>query len=113
MASVGGAVRETRTSLATVFRNPALRRLNVALAGSMIGDWAYATAIAVWAYDVGGAMAVGIWGTVRLTLGAVLTPFGAALADRISRKTVMVAADVLRAVLVLAAAGCVYWDAPA
>jgi MFS family permease len=113
MASVGGAVRETRTSLATVFRNPALRRLNVALAGSMIGDWAYATAIAVWAYDVGGALAVGIWGTVRLTLGAVLTPFGAALADRISRKTVMVAADVLRAVLVLAAAGCVYWDAPA
>lgn len=113
MASVGGAVRETRTSLATVFRNPALRRLNVALAGSMIGDWAYATAIAVWAYDVGGAVAVGIWGTVRLTLGAVLTPFGAALADRISRKTVMVAADVLRAVLVLAAAGCVYWDAPA
>ena len=112
MASVGGAVRETRTSLATVFRNPALRRLNVALAGSMIGDWAYATAIAVWAYDVGGAVAVGIWGTVRLTLGAVLTPFGAALADRISRKTVMVAADVLRAVLVLAAAGCVYWDAP-
>jgi MFS family permease len=113
MASVGGAVRETRASLSTVFRNPALRRLNLALAGSMIGDWAYATAIAVWAYDVGGAVAVGVWGTVRLTLGAVLTPFGAALADRISRRTVMVAADLLRAVLVLAAAGCVYWDAPA
>ena len=33
----------------------------MALAGSMIGDWAYATAVAVWAYGVGGAKAVGIW----------------------------------------------------
>lgn len=113
MAGIGAAVRETGSSLATVFRNPALRRVNLALAGSMIGDWAYATAIAVWAYGVGGAAAVGIWGTVRLTLGAVVTPFGAALADRISRKAVMVACDVARTVLVLAAAACVEWDAPA
>jgi MFS family permease len=112
MAGIGGALRETGSSLSTVFRNPALRRVNLALAGSMIGDWAYATAIAVWAYGVGGAAAVGIWGTVRLTLSALVTPFGAALADRLSRMGVMVACDVGRAALVLAAAACVELDAP-
>ena len=30
----------------------------------MTGDWAYATAVTVWAYGVGGATAVGIFGTV-------------------------------------------------
>ena len=54
-------MRETRESLASVFRNPNLRRVQLALAGSMIGDWAYSTAVAVWAYGVGGATAVGIW----------------------------------------------------
>jgi MFS family permease len=112
LASIGSAVRETGTSLSIVFRRPALRRLNLALAGSMIGDWAYATAVAVWAYDVGGATAVGIWGTVRLALMALAAPFGAALADRLSRKTVMVACDLARTVLVFAAAALVEWDGP-
>ncbi len=96
-----------------VLRRPGLRQLNLALAGSLIGDWAYATAIAVWAYGEGGAAAVGIWGTVRFTLMALTAPFGAALADRISRKTVMVSCDVVRGVLVLAAAAIVKWDGPA
>lgn len=43
-------------SLGSVFRNPNLRRVQLALAGSMIGDWAYATAVAVWAYGVGGLL---------------------------------------------------------
>ena len=49
------ALRETGASLASVFRNPRLRRMQLALAGSLIGDWAYATAVAVFAYGVGGA----------------------------------------------------------
>ncbi|MGH8893373.1 MAG: MFS transporter [Actinomycetes bacterium] len=113
MAGIGAAVQATRSSLTTAFRNPALRKLNLALAGSMIGDWAYATAIAVWAYDVGGAVAVGVWGTVRLSLGALFALLGSALADRMSRKTVMIACDVVRAVLVAAAAVAVASDAPA
>jgi MFS family permease len=112
LASIGSAVRETGTSLSTVFRRPSLRRLNLALAGSQIGDWAYGTAVAVWAYGVGGATAVGVWGTARLALMAVGAPFGAALADRISRKKVMIACDLARTVLVLAAAALVEWDGP-
>src|SRR3990170_4361480 len=112
MSTIGSAVRETGSSLATVFRNRSLRLLNLAQAGSMIGDWAYATAVAVWAYDVGGATAVGVWGTVRLTLAAISAPFSSALADRMSRRTLMVGCDVIRAVLVLAAAALIELDAP-
>lgn len=108
----GSAVRETWGSLALVFRNPGLRKVNLALAGSLIGDWAYATAVTVWAYGVGGVTAVGVWTVVRLVLISLITPFAGVLADRFERKRVMVGADVVRAVLVLAAAGCVFWEAP-
>ncbi len=113
MSTIGSAVRETGISLATVFRQPALRRLNLALAGSMIGDWAYATAIAVWAYGIGGASAVGIWATSRLALMAVLAPFAAALADKYPRRAVMIGCDLARFVLVGAAAIVVQVDGPA
>jgi MFS family permease len=96
-----------------VFRRPPLRRLNLALAGSLIGDWAYMTAVAVWAYDVGGAAAVGIWSTIRLALMAVVAPFGSAMADRMSRKKLMIICDLARTVLVLGAAAVVEFDGPA
>jgi MFS family permease len=112
LASIGSAVRETGSSLSIVFRRAPLRRLNLALAGSLIGDWAYATAVAVWAYDVGGASAVGIWSTIRLAMMAVVAPFGSAMADRMSRKTLMVVCDLARAVLVVGAAALVEWDGP-
>jgi len=113
MGRVSDPLRETGQSLATVFRNPSLRRLNLAFAGSAIGDWAYATAILVWAYGVGGVTAVGIWGTVRLVLMTVATPFASTLVDRFPRKTVMVASDLTRAGLVLVGAVLIWLDAPA
>ena len=110
--TIGAALNETRSSLATVFRNRSLRRLNLALAGSMIGDWAYATAVAVWAYGVGGATAVGVFGTVKLGVSALGAPFTSALADRIPRRTLMVGCDLLRAAVVSVAAALVEWDGP-
>lgn len=112
MSTLGKAVRETGNSMRTVFRNRNLRRVNLALAGSMIGDWAYATAIAVWAYGVGGATAVGIWATIRLASLALVTPFTSAMADRYPRRTIMISCDLIRAVLVFSVAGLVELDAP-
>lgn len=108
-----GPLRETAASLRSVFANRNLRRMQLALVGSMIGDWAYGTAVAVWAYGVGGAKAVGIWMAIRMALMAVTSPFTAGLADRLPRKTVMIGMDVARAVLVAAAAACLYLDTPA
>lgn len=110
--SGGGATRGFGASLRTVFTNPALRRLQVALAGSAIGDWAYMTAVVVWAYQEGGPGVVGVWVAVRYLLMAVAGPSLGALSDRYPRKHVMIGADLVRAVLVAAAAGCVMADAP-
>ena len=110
---VVSSVRETGASIASVFRNPALRRVQIALIGSMIGDWAYATAVTVWAYGVGGVTAVGVWTGIRLGLMAITAPLGATLADRMARKKVMILADLVRAALVAAAVVCLVIETPA
>jgi MFS family permease len=112
MSRVADAVRETGTSLSTVFRNPGLRKINLALAGSMIGDWAYGTAIMIWAYDIGGARAVGIWYTVRLVLMTIVTPFASTIVDRLPRRMVMISTDLIRSVLCLTVAGLIWADGP-
>jgi predicted MFS family arabinose efflux permease len=111
--AVRGSLRDARSSIVSVFRNPSLRRIQLALAGSMIGDWAYSTAVIVWAYGVGGAKAVGVWGAIRFVLMAIASPLGSALADRLPRKAVMVAADLARAVAVVAATLCLWAGTPA
>ena len=112
MGGVRGALRDTWTSLRSVFSNPALRRIELALAGSMIGDWAYATAVVVWAYGVGGARLVGIWMAVRYLLMAIVSPLGASLADRLPRKLVLIGSDLVRAALAVIAAIALFTDAP-
>jgi MFS family permease len=109
---VRSALRDTWTSLRSVFVNPALRRIELALAGSMIGDWAYATAIVVWAYGEGGAQLVGVWGAVRLLCMALAAPIGSTLADRLPRKAVLIGSDLTRSVLVSIAAVLIAVSAP-
>jgi len=113
LTAARSALTETRGSIGTVFRNPGLRRIELALTGSMIGDWAYATAVTVWAYGVGGVTAVGVWTGVRLALMAVTAPFAATWSDRSPRKKVMIFSDLIRAVLVMAATLCLVLDTPA
>jgi MFS family permease len=118
-AAIGGGggirekFREPLVALRDVFRNKALRRLQLAFAGSVVGDWAYAVGLAVYAYDQGGPAAVGILGVVRYVLMAVVTPFTSTLADRLPRKLVMVSSDLTRGVLVLCAAAVIAADGPA
>jgi MFS family permease len=112
LGSARSAMRETGSSLASVFRNPRLRKMQLAFGGSMIGDWASGTATAVFAYGVGGTKAVGLFYTVRLATMAVASPFMATLADRVSRRLVMVVCDLVRLLLFVAAAMCLYLHAP-
>lgn len=103
---------ETASSLRSVFANRDLRRVQLALTGSMFGDWAYATAIIVWAFDAGGAKAVGIWGAIRLFVMAVAAPGLAQFADKLPRKRVMIAADLARLVTIVASAICISAGTP-
>ncbi|MEP9361397.1 MFS transporter [Nocardioides sp. CN2-186] len=91
-------------SLRRVFVDPNLRRIQLAFFGSTLGDWAYGTAITVWAYSVGGATAVGVFQGIRFVAVAIAGPIGATVADKVSRKRWMMTTDAVRAVLVSGAA---------
>jgi MFS family permease len=92
------------TSLRRVLANRPLRRVQLAFFGSLIGDWAYGTALTVWAYRDGGASAVGAFTAARFVSMALTSPLGAAIADRVPRRTFMMTLDLVRAVLVATAA---------
>jgi MFS family permease len=109
---LGEKVRESTTAMSRVFRNPGLRRINLAFAGSIIGDWAFSVVIALYAFEKGGPTALGIVGVVRYLSMAVLAPFLSLLADRYPRKRVMLSADILRAGLMCAVAALVAGGGP-
>lgn len=112
MSEIQESLRESRTALRDVFRNRNLRRLNLAFAGSVIGDWAYGVAASVYAYRQGGVAAVGVLEVVRFVSMAILAPFAALLADKFDRKRVMISADAVRVVLILAAAMLIEFGGP-
>jgi MFS family permease len=103
-------IRETAGAVASVARNPDLRRVQLSLLAALLGDAAYATAITVFAYREGGAAAVGAFTAARLVAAAVLAPVGAAAADRFQRRPTLVVCNLLRALLVGGAAVCLGLD---
>lgn len=104
MTGLRKGVLDAGRSLRDVFANPGLRRIELAFAGSIVGDWAYAVAVAVYAYGHGGPTAVGVLGVARYVAMAVVTPFASMLGDRYPRRLVMVGSDATRAALVVAGA---------
>ncbi len=82
-----------------VFANPRVRNLQIAGAGSTLGIWAYGVALPVYAYQAGGARAVGLLFFARFVLAALASPWIGILVDRWSRRTVMLASDLLRAAI--------------
>ena len=104
---------ESLRAFTAVFRNEDLRRLELAWSGSIIGQWGYEVALAVFAYRAGGATAVGLVALVRLLPAAVVAPFAALLGDRFRRKRIMVAADLARVCAMAGAAAAVFGGAPA
>ena len=105
-------IRESLRALVDVFRNRDLRRLELASAGSVLGSWAYVVGLYVYAYDQGGAAAIGLVSVIRMIPSALAAPLTATLADRFDRKLVMVASDIVRAVLMAIAAATIWLDGP-
>jgi MFS family permease len=107
-----GHLSESATAFRAVFANRSLRRIQLAWAGSIMGTWAYGIAVVVYAYEQGGATAVGVVTMVRWLAAAVASPFAALLGDRYDRRWVMVGSDLARAALIGTAALAVFADAP-
>jgi MFS family permease len=93
MERFGGQFSESLGAVRRVFANPNLRRIELAFAGSAIGNYAFSVAIAIYAFHHGGVAAVGIVTAVRQAAAASIAPFAASLADRFRRERVMLASD--------------------
>jgi MFS family permease len=81
--------------LVAVFRNENLRRLELAWGAAITAEWAHFVALGVFAYGVGGTVAVGIAGLVRMLPAALVAPFAASFGDRFRRERFLVAIAVV------------------
>jgi MFS family permease len=111
-AQLARRLGESVRALRDVFAEPNLRRLELAWTGSIGGEFAYAVALAVYAYDQGGATAVGIAGLVRMLPSALAAPFATTLGDRFPRDRVMIAGHLVRGAASLATAAAIALEAP-
>ena len=105
-------MRDSVRALGEAFHNQSLRRLQLGWAGSIIGTWAYAVALAVYAYSHGGASAVGLVALLRWLPAAAASPLAAVLGDRYPRVRVMLGTDAVRAAAMAVMAVCVLIDSP-
>src|SRR5215211_3561697 len=93
-----------RRTLASALGTSDLRRLELGWAAASMGGWVFFVALAVYAYDAGGAPAVALAALVRMLPAGIAAPFTGLLADRWSRRDVLLAANIARAGLMLAMA---------
>lgn len=109
-----GRSSESVRAFAEVFANPRVRNVQIAGAAATLGTWAYAVALPVYAYHAGGARAVGLLFFARFVLAAIAAPWLGVVADRWSRRQVMLWADAVRlgifaAMTAIAATGGSSW----
>lgn len=86
------------------FATPDLRRLQFGWSAASVGGWAFMVALSVHAYGEGGALAVGLAALVRMLPAGLAAPLAGLLADRHSRRDVLVVSCAGRAVALAALA---------
>jgi MFS family permease len=91
-------LRNRLAAAALASRNESVRRVELAWAAAITAEWAHFVALGVFAYDTGGASAVGLAGLIRLLPAAVVAPGAASLGDRIRRERLLFGSAVLGAV---------------
>ena len=104
-------LRQLVAALAVSVRNPEIRRAELAWASAITAEWAHFVAFGVYAYEQGGAAAVGIAGLVRLLPAAIIAPFAASLGDRFRRERFLLAMSLLGSLALGASAAAAYADA--
>jgi MFS family permease len=97
-------LRVLLTAVGVALGNPAVRRAQLAWGAVIAAEWAHFVALGVYAYDRGGASAVGIAGLVRLLPAGLIAPFAASLGDRFRRERFLVVAALVGAASLAASA---------
>jgi MFS family permease len=83
------------SALGAVARSENIRRVELAWGAAIGAEWAHFVALGVYAYEQGGASAVGLAGLVRLLPAAGVAPFAASLGDRFRRERLLLAMSLL------------------
>jgi MFS family permease len=96
-----------------VFRNPELRRVELAYAGFGMAEMGTWVAILVFAYGRGGATEAGVVAVIQLVPSAIVAPFASILGDRIRRERALLVGYVLQTVTVGATGAALLGGAPA
>ena len=97
-------------ALGAVVRNENIRRVELAWGAAIGAEWAHFVALGVYAYEQGGASAVGLAGLVRLLPAAALAPFAASLGDRFRRERLLLAMTLLGSAALAGSAAAAFAD---
>jgi MFS family permease len=109
---VRGRLADVTTAMAAALADRRLRRVQLAWCGTITAEWALIVALAVWAFESGGAVGIGLLTLARTVPAAILGPFLAPLADRYRRDLVLTVVTVLRVLLVAAIATALLAETP-
>jgi MFS family permease len=96
VTGISNQLAESAAAFRAISSNRSLRRIELSTAAWSFGGWGYSIALSVYAFDVGGASAVGLMWIVRMIPAALLAPFAGVVADRMPRRTVILVSDALR-----------------
>lgn len=94
-----------------LWRNPAMRRAQLAWGGFHAAEWASVVALSVVAFEADGARAVGVVLFARMVPSAFVAPFVAVVGDRYRRERILLVVHLVRAVACLGAALALAVDA--
>jgi MFS family permease len=97
-----GRLRAAGHSFSASARNPAVRRLQLGFLGATTAEWTFTVVLSVYAFQAGGAVAVGLVSLLRMLPSAVLTPFASAYVDRWRRDLVLTLVSTVRAIATVA-----------
>jgi len=96
------------SALRVAVRSQDIRRVELAWGAAIAAEWAHFVALGVYAYEQGGAAAVGIAGFVRLLPAGVLAPFAASLGDRFRRERFLLAMVLIAAAALAGSAAAAF-----
>jgi MFS family permease len=96
------------SALGAAVRNENVRRVELAWGAAIAAEWAHFVALGVFAYEEGGAAAVGVAGLVRLLPAGAIAPFAASFGDRFRRERFLLAMSLIGAAALAGSAAAAF-----